>query len=786
MGPAILLAAALGAACGSGAPRGDVPPAYAAKGPAAAIDLVELPGGAPLATVVREGDPGPGLSLAVYAPGDPAALVGFAETLRANATKAGLDVAVRIDRDAAFFSIGADDAATRRFVEVAHAAISTPIGPSPLAADAIRDRLATTWRSSDPGVLALRRCTGQMTLEPTATIDPRTPEGARRIEALRSRMQIAFGFVGPADAAESVASVLGASGAWPRGDAPPAEPPQTAASIASNPAVGHGRLTVAVRVASASAATEAAARLGAKPSPIEARALVGEPAMSLARAVGVARPDGGCVALTFSLESAPAREMGARAASLVRATGETVAAELAGEPSRGAASIAVARSTGSLEASALAAWWALSSDASGAAPTVVAAVLETPPDASVGANRDEDLRALRAALGPATTRRPTDVPGAVRVERGQGEAFVLVASPCAIANEPAHRWGSAALSVLAAAAHRRADGDTMLEPYVDARALGFVAHASARPGEDPAALARRVADAAASAFFTEEPRADELLLAQHAQTEVLEARWGRRARGLPELGAGLGDHPSIIEPFGTIEIGQRLDARSLESELVSLARGPIGVAVLANADEAQGREALRAASRWFGLEALAPRACPALRATTSTRTGAHGGRGPARAHIVVGGAGADAGTVAGGATSELAEATAELLGGADGLLVPLFAELAGTTADARAAAGDVVIEVRAPDAAIDPATTKVLELVARLGRGEVPEAALTRALARRAAAERERLADPRERLARTLVGTPISVREPSAAELRAWLQKSFAADRAAVSVVHPD
>jgi len=761
-------------ACSSGTTKAETPAAYAAQGPAAAIDLATLQGGAPIATVLREGDPTPALALVVYAPGDAPALIGFAESLKARLAAAGVAASLRVDQDAAFISLAASEPDVAKLAEVAQAALTEPTRAFAAANAAVHDRIATSSHSTDPAIVAGRRCIGQLTLDAGATIDLATDDGVRRVEALRRSMRIALGFVGPREAASNATKTLAAHGPWARG--PEREPTEIvpAASVSTSPTVERGRLTVAVRVASGSLAIEAATRLGALPSPLEARALALEPSLSLARAVGVARPDGGCVALTFAVEGDSTRDLAARVAPLVRASGEAVATIASQSPEPGAASRAVASTPDPLDAAALAAWWALTSDARGPAPTVVAAALETRLGDDPGGDDEAAVRSLTVELGPVD---PASPPAPrVRVERGQGELFVLVANPCATATEPAHRWGNAAVATLAAAAHRRADADTSLEPFIDARAIGFVAHASATPGESSAALARRVGSAAAQAFFTEEARADELLLAQGRQTEVLEAKWGRRARGLSDLGSGLGDHPSTIEPFGTIEQAQRLDARALRGELLTAARGPIAIAVLANDDEAQGAEASRAAARWFSAEALAKRACPAPSPTSRARETAHGGRGPARAHIVIGGLDAP----------ELAQAAAELLDGNDGLLAPMFRDVPGTSADARAAGAAVVLQIRAPDGAIDDATTKALELLARLARGEVPEAAIAAALVRRAADEQQRLADPRERLVRTLTGAPVAVAAPTTAQVRMWLAHAASPDRAAVSIVHPE
>src|SRR6185437_10679674 len=91
------------------------------------------------------------------------------------------------------------------------------------------------------------------------------------------------------------------------------------------------------------------------------------------------------------------------------------------------------------------------------------------------------------------------------VEHGQGEAWVLLGSPCGTWSESAGDAGAGAAVAMAAAA-RAADSarDAQVEPFVAIDGIGVLVHGPPRPGESSAAHARRLADVAARAFAADE------------------------------------------------------------------------------------------------------------------------------------------------------------------------------------------------------------------------------------------------------------------------------------------
>src|SRR5690606_14392132 len=95
------------------------------------------------------------------------------------------------------------------------------------------------------------------------------------------------------------------------------------------------------------------------------------------------------------------------------------------------------------------------------------------------------------------------IEGRVRVERGQGEVWVLVASPCGTDAETDADAGLTALFVAAAAENAKSSPDARVEPWMTADGAGLLVHGPWIPGETPEAHARRLADVAARSFAAE-------------------------------------------------------------------------------------------------------------------------------------------------------------------------------------------------------------------------------------------------------------------------------------------
>ncbi|MEO8798199.1 MAG: hypothetical protein ABI551_09960, partial [Polyangiaceae bacterium] len=211
----------------------------------------------------------------------------------------------------------------------------------------------------------------------------------------------------------------------------------------------------------------------------------------------------------------------------------------------------------------------------------------------------------------------------VKVERGQEEVWVLMASPCGTTAERASDAGLASAFVVAAAAEGAAHvgADVRLEPWFSPDGVGIVAHGPLRPGESYDAQARRIADAAARAFAAESIDGATFSL---VRGKLLERASTTEARAETALATALfPDHPSWLEPRGTAQALAETSDGSVQARGDALRSGPIRVAVLANGSSAQGTVAAKAADRWIARRSTGVRACAAPSAPVAAKPGTY-------------------------------------------------------------------------------------------------------------------------------------------------------------------
>jgi hypothetical protein len=745
-----------------------------------------------LTLVSRDGDPTPALVAAVATDLGPVLTTALAATVEARLVAAGFAVDTRVDSSA--FRVRfllADPARASAFLTALAQAFSRPIvAGSPELALAASRLLALKRNPFDaPEVLAIAACTGALGVAPgDRGADPaRSPDDARALEIARGQVlhagRTAIAAVGPAAFTTAVAAGLAESQGWPVGDAARDPWPTTEAVGAYTTAAidrRGARVTLAVRTADPEAAASAAEHLGAVDSPLVARLRGLAQPWHVLDVSGVARPSGGCVSVTIE---GPARPTGATIESAAAQAGALVRAEITTEISLAAGSAVSGRqilaAADPRDAAARAAWWSLSTTAPGspnawattlavpAASTLPPRVGAPPPAPEVSATRFQSAY----AEGLATTSASAIAERRLAVERGQGEIWVLVASPCGVAEEGLDDAGLGAVAAIAAVESRRHDGAAQLDPWITSDGVGVLAHASFRDDhETPIELARRVGGAAARALAAPMLTTDIAGVARATTLDLL-----ARAEG-PEGGAAsvfassiAPGHPAWVEPLG---LWTNVASSALEDVRLhqrALASGPLRVAVIANADGGQAQAAADAVDRW-----LTPG--PARRACASTsplpprpgRYEAHLPEGGSLARAIIG-----APIPAPGAPGrDLAELARLALDGDRGLLASAFTQAAGR-ASARILGGSrapsLVIDVRAPSDGLAAAVTEVKLMLARLPQATT-EADLDRAFAEQARLDQEGRADPRRRLVDLWAARPpVSRVKPALPAFRAFL-----------------
>jgi hypothetical protein len=372
-----------------------------------------------------------------------------------------------------------------------------------------------------------------------------------------------------------------------------------------------------------------------------------------------------------------------------------------------------------------------------------------------------------------------------RDEPGQGELWVLLASPGGTSAEGAGDAGS--LAVLLRALAREASGasDVQLEPWVAVDGAGLLAHAPRRdPGESPAALARRVGSALGRAVLAAAPSGPTLASVRAGLIDEIgpEPRPGYWL-ALDAMSPG---HPSWLEPRGTFAALSDAGQSSFELSRRAFLRGPLRVAVLTNGGSAQAELVRAAIDRWLGIERLGTEACPArvpapprvgeLTLTTSSGPEAEG------AYVAVALPGLS------GAARRQAEATLFLLNRRGGLLDQALSSLAAR-AEARLVGGPtlggLVVRVSADPGAETAAVAQVRALLDRLSRGAASPGDVALAERELSRAELETSLDPRRRIVDLFRGaTPQPPLDPGS--LRGFQARLAGAHHTVVYVRSPD
>ncbi len=776
-------------AAAPGPPLGPLP-----EGNPGRIELRRLEARPRLTLVARDGDPAPAVAVVFVTDQGAALTAALAAVVESRVLRAGFDPDVRVDRDAFRVRLAlADPARAGALFAALAGAASRPVTPGSPEIALATQRLQSLRRNplDAPELEAAAACTGALGVTATDPLpDLADDAGLRAVEAARRAAlhagNMAVAAVGPAAFGTAVTRALEQSEGWPlatgaaKASAPAqAAPPWPAADAAGVYTAGAldrrgARLTLAVQVPDPLAAAAAAERLGAPDSPLVARLRLLPEAWRVVQVAGVARARGGCVAVVLeTAQHAPGMPAETGAALAAATAQREVIAELAAGGTAAVVGRQILTAADPREAASRAAWWSLAGPAPGAPPRWVTALGIPPARTTMGAALDSGS----VATDPAADARfqveidravaSATAAGAERrfgVERGQGELWLLLASPCGVTEEGAGDAGFGALATLAALESHRHGSGVALEPWVTADGLGVIAHAPFRDErEAPADLARRVADVAARVLTATNPLPEAAAAARATLLDHLERTWGPQGTALAALAAAsVPDHPSWLSPFGLWSRVAGAPAEGVRLRAQALALGPLRVAVLANADAAQAVAAGDAVDRW-----LAPIAAPRI-----CRGGSDGGSKPppnppdhagpsgAREVRLPEGAPFAQGLLAapvpppGAPERELAELTAAALDGPGGLLAGTLADATGS---ARLTGGShapaLVIDVRAPSDALAAAAGEVKALLLRLPTA-VTDADLARAALAVERREEEARADPRRRLIDLWAGRP--------------------------------
>lgn len=776
MGARATLAAFWLGAC-AGAPPGPAPQAAAIT--ASRVSNQDNPFRPRLTLVERDGDPRRGVALAVYVPTSPAAALALSILVEARLRDAGLEQA-SVHASASGFIVHAlasspDEVA--RFVEVANAALVNPVA----AADA--ERVATHWSSSPPpraaaaSDAAVARCSGELLLPPEATPANVPAQLGVWLASVRAG-DAAFAIVGSRDYLDAGQDAVAGLPPWTRLGTTGAVQFQGELAGALPTATGAQSLSVALWGVPPAAAIATAERFGEADSMLAVRLGSGFPPWNVWRVASNLNRGGACLRVDLRASGAPPR-LDAVATSVESTVDELEYALARVKPGPWTVAKQVLVMEGPDQAAAVAAWQALTAAVPNEAAPPRRMVHYTGPlaDAPSGELGSRGLVASSSARAPELAPRRG-------VEAGQGQFWMLLASPCGTASEDGASAGALALALHAAALeHGNAAGVT-LEPWLNVDGMGVLAHAGpATPYESPSGQAERVAEALARALLAVGPAPDSIAASREL---LLGALPSGPAPGLAlAMRQTTANHPSYLDARGTWASLTAISARGAQLERQRFLRTKLRLASLGNHDEGQ----IEAAERRLGalLRSVDPGAaeCPARGPVAAV---------PGKYQIDAPGV-RDADAVVSiplppspGGPSEEARWTEWLMNRPGGWLNQAL-QKPGLVSTARAralgggAAAALIIEVHAVDDKHEEAVAQVRGLLERLRAGAATAGDVKIASDQLAQNEASRRLNPRGRLVDLWYG----VQRPSASleSLHALHRAAFEAGREVVVMTKP-
>jgi hypothetical protein len=726
----------------------------------------------PLVVIVREGDARGALAIAVTTAGvapERGALAGvaLAALIEERLAARGIEVNAVGGWDGwRLRALVGSPSEGARVVAAVRAALLTPVDAHEAALATVTRKAAALARRplADPALADAARCTGEAYAagdsSSASTVSPAELEAWRG--AAHGLGRVAIATVGDAALADATAGALGRAPPWPRGATIPPSPwPAAQASSVVYSAAGEippgaARIVVTARTATPERAVAVAPALGDPAGPLASRLAALEAPARVRSVTATAHVDGGCVATAIELS---ARDLASDPAARIATAAALARQEVAVEIADGAApselgSELTKRAADPRDAAERAAWWSLAgprADAGDGPPVMAIAVGLSAPRDSPGPVGGAD--AIRAEIDRATRAWHAPVVDArTRVERGQGETWVLLASPCGTGAESSANAGVSAAVALAAAAQASDNApDAQVEPFVGVDGVGLLVHGPARPGESSQAHARRLADSAARAFAAYEiaparaMQARTTLIARAAETD---------SRALGGLAAAVSPgHPSWLDAQGTLFGLASVSDDAVAVRAATVRGGPLRLAVVANVDATQAEAAVRAVDRWIARRPGEARTCPAAAAPMAPRAGTYAVDVAAGAlsEILIG-----APLAPGDAAARVAAMwVAAALDGSDGLLAralgggPSGAPLARTWSTVvlgSPQASALVVRVVGADLSIDAAVAQVRALLDRLRHGALREEDRTRAAAALSRAKLASSLDPRARV----------------------------------------
>lgn len=597
----MLAAAPLG--CGARSPQTVNEPGSSLPGDALGphVRVVEAADRPRLQLVRRSGDPEGALAAAIYPEGGSRgslALAALLETRLPTRRFVGLEV---IPRGLAVLVVWpvASPERVPEFFEAVQDALLDSVKSDDAAlprAEALRRALVERAGDASP----YDACLGNLGSEGKKPLEAAFT--ASELDDLRERSatarRVGWSALGEPTVLDRAAAFVGDS--WPSG-APLQDDFEAGREAHVRSGAADRALRLGVRVSNSEQALAAAHDLRSENHALESRLRALDPSFVVQDVRVTLRPSGACLAVTLGHDSARVPDVKRWATASELAERELLGALRLARPAD-EMTLALLAPESAIEAAALAAWTAVVAPQVREEPRVVVELAAPASDRTrpSAAAWSEALTAASArSLSP-------PIPFETRSEVGQGEAWLLVASPCGTSGEVLEEAGLRALAVRSLASDFDGTDGVALEPFINADGLGLLAHAARYRGETEENHAARLARVVGRAFAGEDLDGRDVASERATQIESIGEEPGR-ALAVSIWSAG---HTSTLMPFGTsaaLTGGSTADLERIRRELVD---EPLRASFLANGGRGQSRAAEDALSEWLGPFRQTPSPCP--------------------------------------------------------------------------------------------------------------------------------------------------------------------------------
>jgi len=554
-----------------------------------------------LIVIVRDGDPVAVLAFAARTEAQPVEIVALTNILQRR-------LLIPVGRFELFPSsfgltlvvvLGSPKEASQA-VQQLDSALSTPIDPRQLdeaTLDQVRSIVGPA-QTAGPGDAALADCSGELVVDAKQLDSLKTKAKLRdAIERVRlefhSQNNARFAYVGRRDIALSVERTLGQLQPWPMAKSSGALPiGGSKDSVSYSSSKGKlRRLSIAWRVDSAARAAVAARVLRFKGSPFLTQMSSLDVDWKIDMISAIARGVGACLRIDLSIPSDATSISVPNLETTTRlATSESrIALETATTPNAEYLDI-IAESDPRLAARRTA-WYSLSTPESVPRMQLNIHVRTSQTDSPALAIDP----ALHAALA---SKAPPVLDFVYRMEAGQGEQWMLLASPCGTAGERSNDAGSGAAWAKSIARRYSGHLGVTVEPWLAPDGLGFIAHSSPiNQAESSQSLAARLGNALGSIVTTGSVTGAELATAREDALLRI-GPTSRRAWWLL-VDALSPNRPSLLEPLGSFDSIRNLDLAALRASRMKWLRGPLRVGTLLNRGDNQLVPLNSALHRWL-------------------------------------------------------------------------------------------------------------------------------------------------------------------------------------------